>query len=190
MAVEMGVYLFDGYADWELGYLLGFSRPRGVTVTAVGQKDKVTSMGGLEVNVKHPLSWLDEARCSCVVLPGATSWSQPELHRAVSDRIARLCDRGIYVAAICGATLSLARLGLLNGARHTSNSLAFIKAAVPEYRGDELYSDELCVVDRNAHIVTAPGSASLEFAVAIMRLLEIAPDGEISEGYRLLKNGR
>ena len=40
---------------------------------------------------------------------------------------------GVPVAAICGATAGLARGGLLDGCRHTSNSKEYLAAT--QYRG-------------------------------------------------------
>lgn len=43
------------------------------------------------------------------------------------------------VAAICGATLALARAGLLNDRQHTSNKTGYIEQYVRDYSGQKLY---------------------------------------------------
>ena len=81
---------------------------------------------------------------------------------------------GKPVAAICAATLSLARAGLLDDHRHTSNGEGFISKYVPEYRGQRLYQKVRAVTDGN--VITANGLAPFAFAAEIFR--RVAPDRE------------
>lgn len=79
--------------------------------------------------------------------------------------------KGTVVAAICGATIGLAKKGLLDSAYHTSNDLEYLKMIVPNYSGEKYYKREVAVNDKN--LVTASGIAPLEFTVEVIRLLDV-----------------
>lgn len=80
-------------------------------------------------------------------------------------------EKGTVVAAICGATLGLAKTGLLDSSYHTSNDLEYLKMIVPNYYGEKHYKREVAVNDKN--LVTASGIAPLEFTVEVLRLLDV-----------------
>ncbi|MGA9870593.1 MAG: DJ-1/PfpI family protein, partial [Rhodococcus sp. (in: high G+C Gram-positive bacteria)] len=121
---------------------------------------------------------------AALILPGGDTWGSG--HANVLELAAEMVKRDVPIGAICGATLGLARHGLLDARRHTSNALEFLQAA-PEYAGAEHYSDERVVVDGT--VVTAPGTAPLEFAKALFELLELFPQPVIDAWYGLYKTG-
>jgi putative intracellular protease/amidase len=51
-----------------------------------------------------------------LILPGGTAWDEGKN------------GEGVPVAAICGATAGLARAGVLDTRRHTSNALEYLRA--------------------------------------------------------------
>jgi hypothetical protein len=73
-------------------------------------------------------------------------------------------------SAICGATLGLARAGLLNGRRHTS--------AAPEYLAASGYAATACFVDERAvaddGLITAGPQSPVHFARATLACLGLA----------------
>jgi putative intracellular protease/amidase len=90
------------------------------------------------------------------------------------------------VAAICGATVFLARLGLLNEREHTSNDLNYLKSLADEYCGTGLYRNEPSVFHRG--IVTANGTAAIEFAENIFDLLEISACENVKQWFQYFQN--
>ncbi|MDN5781614.1 MAG: DJ-1/PfpI family protein, partial [Luteimonas sp.] len=86
---------------------------------------------------------------------------------------------GRPVAAICGATIALARAGLLDGQAHTSNSLQFLRDNVPDYRGATHYREARVVSE--GRIVTAPGTSPVAFACACLQLLHPDKDDAIAQ---------
>ncbi|HSK48506.1 MAG TPA: DJ-1/PfpI family protein, partial [Coriobacteriia bacterium] len=87
--------------------------------------------------------------------------------------------------AICGATFGLARSGLLDDRRHTSNDPHWLASS--GYRGGSRYVQEPAVEDRG--VITASVTASLEFARLILARLEVFPDRALDAWYRLFKTG-
>ncbi|HHU66545.1 DJ-1/PfpI family protein [Corynebacterium sp.] len=157
------LYAFDSMADWEYGPLagaLGHLRSSGIAVDLIVAGDstaEVTTFGGLRLRPEYSLSELDPAHIDMLVLPGGNTWHTR--HDSVLGLAADRLSRDQPVAAICGATLGLARRGLLDTRRHTSNNAEFL--AESGYRGGALYEEARVVVD--GPLITAPGTSPLEF---------------------------
>jgi putative intracellular protease/amidase len=98
----------------------------------------------------------------------------------------RFLDTGIPVAAICGATAGLARGGLLDNHRHTSNASEYLAAT--RYLGSSLYVDAPAVTDKT--LITASGVAPIEFAQHIFRCLDLYNQQVLDAWYGLFKTGR
>jgi putative intracellular protease/amidase len=92
---------------------------------------------------------------------------------------------GTPLAAICGATWAIARAGLLDDRRHTSNAPEYI--ATSRHRGQALYVAERAVNDRG--VITASATGALEFAREIFTQLEYYPGPTIEAWYQLYRTG-
>lgn len=169
------ILVFDGFADWEPASALAeLRRTFGFSVQTMGvTKNVVTSMGGIRVLPDLLISEVQPKLTSILILPGGDVWMREEIHE-VTRLIKDLVESGRPVAAICAATLSLARAGLLDDRRHTSNGYAFIPKYVANYRGQRLYQRVRAVADRN--VITANGLAPFAFAAEIFR--KLVPDRE------------
>ena len=98
---------------------------------------------------------------------------------------ARLLAREVPVAAICGATLGLARSGLLDERDHTSNAADFLLSS--GYAGGARYRDAPVVEDRD--VITAPATRPVDFAAAVFRRLEVFPGPVVDAWYGLYTTG-
>jgi putative intracellular protease/amidase len=188
---ERSVHLlvFDGLSDWEPALALCELRCEGkMKVTTIGlMKGPITTMGGLRVIPDISFDELDPAGVRMLILPGGEMWEK-ELHPQVEALIRELDRQKVPVAAICGATIAMARSGVLMGRRHTSNGAGYLENFVPGYPGRELYVDRLAVRDGN--IITASGAGSVEFTREILDLFEIYPQDQLEAWYQLFKYGR
>jgi putative intracellular protease/amidase len=114
-------------ADWEYGYLTSGitwadeAEPGQYRLRVLGDGSaEVTTKGRLHVRTDGSVDEVDEAEVALLVLPGADTWD--EGHDQVLALARTLLNRDTPVAAICGATLGLARAGLLDDRAHTSNA--------------------------------------------------------------------
>jgi putative intracellular protease/amidase len=169
--------ILDGFADWEASLAASEinKSTRYRVVTAGVTRQPVRSMGGLLVHPDIALAEMDMQRACVLMLPGGTRWEagQP----AEVTRVIQEYDRaGVPIAALCGATLGLARAGVLSGRRHTSNMRGYIQSYVPEYGGEQDYVDSPAVRDGN--IVTASGMGAVEFAYEIISLLDLYSEAD------------
>src|SRR5687767_7628160 len=115
MAAAVHVLVFEGFADWEPAIALAELRRSGsVEVVSVGFDDwPVTSMGGLRVIPDRELADVAPADVRLFVLPGGAMWEEDRYPReALEALLRRLAAARVPIAAICGATVALARAGL------------------------------------------------------------------------------
>jgi putative intracellular protease/amidase len=165
---KIAVVLTEGYADWECAWLNAIGRSmfglNPIVVTPTGMT--VISMGNLITLPMEPMEIVSPETFDILVLCGGVGWDENEFADVVGLAGAFLGE-GKTVGAICGATLGLARAGLLDDRDHTSNSLAYLKSA-PRYRGAERYRDTPGAVS-DRRLVTAPGTAPAQFAAEIFR---------------------
>ena len=187
------IFLFDGYADWEISYAsphIEKNKKYDLLTTSISGGN-VKSMGGLEVISNCKLSDLDYENMAMFILPGGDAWEKKEL-REVVPVVEKLVQKQLPLAAICAATTLLADMKLLDAIKHTSNAKTYLEKLCPDYQGQENYigqdgSDPTAVKDNN--IITASGTAALEFAKEIFKLLKIYDELTIEKWYQLFKFG-
>jgi putative intracellular protease/amidase len=186
------LYVFDGLADWEIGYLAAELASRrylngpaeAPELRTFGKnRGEIVTMGGLRVTSDLSLGEVRAEEAALLVLPGGDSWNDPRGDEGIAELAAAFLEAGIPVAAICGATFSLARAGLLDARRHTSNDPGYLKAVAPDYRGQKLYRDEGAVTD--GKLITASGLASLEFARETLCTLDVMKKETLDAWYEL-----
>jgi putative intracellular protease/amidase len=185
------LFVYDTMADWEPGYAItGInnpeyqSRPGRYRVQTVGVAGKVTTMGGITIVPDVPLAEVDPAESAMLIIPGGGVWDEGGVPEVV-DKAREFLAAGVPVAAICGATVGLAQAGLLDDVDHTGNAAEHLLAT--GYGGAARYRDEPAVTGGN--VITAPGTAPLEFAREIFRKLELYEPRVLDAWYALYKTG-
>lgn len=186
---DVHLLVLDTLADWEPGLAIAhLNRPApGVKskyrVRAVGvTRDPIRTMGGLRITPDLALAELEPSSSALLLLPGADIWSEPKTDSAL-DKAKQFVNAGVPVAAICGATLGLARAGLLDERIHTSNAPELL--AQTGYRGAARYVNEPAVEDRG--IITASAMASLEFARLVLARMGVFTEKGLAAWYDLYK---
>lgn len=186
------LYVFDGMADWEASFAIaGINNPRFQqhpgryrVVTVGASRDQVTTMGGLRIVPDISLAEVEPDAAAMLILPGGDSWESGSNRDAIE--VARIFFiEGVPIAAICGATLALACAGMLDDFHHTSNSREYLAAT--RYRGSKFYCDVPAITDEG--VITASGTAPLEFAREIFRVLNLYSDSSLEAWYALFKFG-
>lgn len=187
---DVVLYATDTMADWEYAYLTAglaqaeAMQPGRFRLRVLGEgAPEVTTKGGLRVRTDGPIADVDLPATGLLVLPGADTWEQG--HQAALALAGRLLEHGTPVAAICGATFGLARVGLLDDRAHTSNAPEFL--ATTGYGGAARYREDRVVDDRG--VITASAMAPVDFAAAIFRRLELFPAAVIDAWYGLYRTG-
>jgi putative intracellular protease/amidase len=189
------LYVFDTMADWETGYLiaeLGSGRyfqkgqPRFRVVTMAASPAPVTTMGGVRILPDRTVAAGLPAETAVLILPGGETWADA-VHDPVLALAAECLANGTAVGAICGATMGLARAGLLDDRVHTSNGLPYLRWFCPDYTGETNYRNAPAVA--GGRLVTATGTAPLEFAAEVLRVLDVFSPQTLEAWYTMNKNG-
>jgi putative intracellular protease/amidase len=186
------LFVYDTLADWEPGYAItGISNPEYQTqpgryqVRTVGiGTGAVTTMGGVRIVPDMAANELSPTDSAMLIIPGGGAWDADGVPQAV-EKAREFLAAGVPVAAICGATAGLASAGLLDDVDHTGNAAEHLRAT--GYRGGARYRDEPAVTGGN--VITAPGTAPLEFAREIFRKLELYDPRVLDAWYALYKTG-
>jgi putative intracellular protease/amidase len=183
------ILIFDGFADWEPSYALSQIRQTGAAdVVSVGMSQHpVRSMGGLLVTPDVTVEQVAPEQVRLFILPGGDQWETSDLDPRLLRLLEATMEAGVPLAAICGATVAVARAGLLRGRAHTSNGLEYLRSMVPGYNRDTDYVEELAVRDRG--LITASGLGAVEFAREIFAELEVYSEEDLQVWYRMFKYG-
>lgn len=172
---EKAVYLLvvEGFADWEPAHAVAELRRHGqYRVESVGLTSApVRSMGGIRVLPSTIVTEVDPADVAAFILPGGDRWENSPVEPEIDELLNRLDAQGVPIAAICAATVAIARLGLLRGRRHTSNGLEYLRSNVPGYTEAASYVDTPAVRDRG--LITASGLGDVEFARELFEELNV-----------------
>lgn len=187
--------LLNEFADWEGAYLavnlnMGVKpgQPVLYTVKTLSlTKEPVTSIGGFKILPDYSINDELPDDYAGLVLIGGMRWFTPEAEQVVPLVEKAISDNKV-VATICNASVFLGMHGYLNGIKHTSNGLDYISQfAGSGYTGKDSYINEQAVRDGN--VVTANGTAPLEFCREVLYALEADSAEVIEESYLYYKNG-
>ncbi|AGX44599.1 type 1 glutamine amidotransferase family protein [Clostridium saccharobutylicum] len=187
------LYVFDTMADWEIGYLIteinsGRYYKKGLMplkVVTVGiTKTPITTMGGLKILPEIELKECSVKDAAALILPGGNTWTET-IHAPIIRMAEKYLENGIVVGAICGATIGLAMGGVLDQRDHTSNDLGYLKMVCPSYDGEKYYKQECVVTDES--LITASGIAPLEFALHVLKILDVFLPQTLDSWYNLYK---
>ena len=189
---DVHLLVLDTLADWEPGYAIAHINqpapgvPSRYRVRTVGlDSEPVLSKGGLRILPELTVSELSADSSALLLLPGADIWAEPRTDAAL-QKAKDFVQAGVPVAAICGGTLGLARAGLLDTRRHTSNAPEFL--ASTGYAGASRYVTEPVVEDDG--VITAPATAPLEFARHLLEKLRVYSRPALDAWYALFRTGK
>ena len=166
---KIAIILTQGFADWEYALIGGTGGPfYGLDIQYFAhQVGQIQSQGGLTAVVSQSLDELSKWGPNAVVVIGGMIWETdqaPDIRNLLKAQRAR----GAVIAGICGGTLALARAGLLDDVRHTSNNPDFLTHNAAGYAGSAHYVSSPSAISQD-HVITAPGTAPASFTAAIFQ---------------------
>ena len=178
------------YADWEAAYLasavmmLGQEQYEIKTVSL--SRDAVTSIGGFRVVPDYDLGSVPDDY-EALILTGGRTWRNEDARQV--ETLVKECHRkGRVLGGICDAAGFLGTTGVLNDVCHTANDLQDLKQWAGErYTGEEKFVARQAVCDAN--VITANGTAPMEFAREVLIALQVADKQKIADWYNFHKLG-
>lgn len=187
------MYVQDTMADWEHGYLMqalslqSMLKKLKVSFKTVSRaKDSIRTASGITIVPDVSLDELDATTVAALVLIGGDTWLEKE-QADVLKLASELLQQGTLVAAICGATLGLADLGLLDERLHTSNAPFFLSEMSQNYKGQDYYQEAVAV--RDGCLITASSAGSLLWARYLIEKLDLYSQETIEAWYNYFSTG-
>lgn len=182
--------ILQQYADWEAAYLssginmLGDGSYEIKTVSLTNES--IASIGGFHTVTDYDIKSIPSEYEALILICGMT-W-RDEKAKQIKPLVEESFKKGKVLGGICDASAFLGTVGILNNVNHTSNDLNDLKKwAGNSYKGEEKYIMQQAVSDKN--VITANGTAALEFAKEVMLSLKVAPENNIIEWYDFHKLG-
>lgn len=182
-AAHESIYLSQAIASDEFALK---KNPKYVNKIVAPTLDPVKSIGGFHTLPDYSFETIPDDYAALVMI-GGFGWATP-IADMVIPIIKNSMERGKIIGAICNAASFMAKLGFLNAVKHTGNGLEQLKLwGGSNYTNPNGYIHAQAVCDRN--IVTANGSATLEFAKELLLLLENDTPERIDMYYQFNKQG-
>ena len=195
MTNEILYLLLPDFAEHEMVYLAQAvasdeyalkEKPKYVNKIVAPTMEPIKSIGGFRMLPDYSFDTMPEDYAA-LVLVGGFGWTTPIADKVVPI-ISKAVAEGKVVGAICNAASFMAKCGILNDIKHTGNGLDQLKLwGGNKYTNPEGYLHKQAVSDKN--IVTANGSATLEFAKELLSLLENDIPERIEMYYQFNKQG-
>lgn len=195
MSNEILYVLLPDYAEHEAVYLAQAvasdefalkSNPKYVNKVVAPTMEPVKSIGGFHTVPDYSFETMPDDYAALVLI-GGFGWATPVAEEVVPV-VREAIGKGRIVGAICNAASFMAQHGFLNNVRHTGNGLEQLKLwGGDNYTNPGGYVHAQAVSDRN--IVTANGSATLEFAREMLMLLKNDTPRRIEMYYQFNKQG-
>lgn len=195
MSNEILYVLLPDFASHEMVYLMEAlssdeaqlkPSPKYINKILAHTLEPVTAIGGFRVLPDYSFENMPEDYAALILI-GGFGWRTP-----LADKVVPLVSKAIadskIVGAICNAASFMAKHGFVNHIAHTGNGLDQLKLWGGEnYTNAAMYQHKQAVSDRR--IVTANGSASLEFAKELLLLLGNDTPERIEMYYQFNKQG-
>lgn len=148
--------------------------------------EEIKSIGGFRTLPDYSFDSMPNDYAALILI-GGFGWSTPVAEHVVNI-VKQAIEKGKIVGAICNAASFMAKHGFLNTVKHTGNGLEQLKIWGGEnYTNSDGYIHAQAVCDKN--IITANGSATLEFAKELLLLLENDTPERIEMYYQFNKQG-
>lgn len=177
------VYLAEAIASDE--YALK-QNPKYVNKIVAPALQPVKSIGGFSLVPDYSFDTMPDDYAALVLI-GGFGWLTPVADRVVPI-VSKALASGKIVGAICNAASFMAKHGFVNGIAHTGNGIDQLKLwGGANYTNQAMYQHRQAVSDNR--IVTANGSAALEFARELLLLLENDTPERIDMYYQFNKMG-
>ncbi len=182
-AAHEAVYLSQAIASDEFALK---ENPKYVNKVVAPTLEPVRSIGGFLTVPDYSFETMPDDYAALVLI-GGFGWSTP-VAQQVAPIVRHAIENGKTVGAICNAASFMAKHGFLNAVRHTGNGVEQLKLWGGEnYTNTDGYIHAQAVSDHN--IVTANGSATLEFARELLLLLGNDTPQRIDMYYQFNKQG-
>ncbi|ASB87592.1 DJ-1/PfpI family protein [Bacillus sonorensis] len=162
------VFLIDGFEEIEAIATIDILRRAEVDTVTISLDPALRVKGGHGIVIEADQMYEDTdfQEADMLILPGGNVGSKKMLeHAGLHETLKEAAAAGTYIAAICAATMTLGKAGLVNGKKATC-----YPGVEKELTGADIITDENVVTD--GRIITSRGPATtIPFALQLAELL-------------------
>jgi putative intracellular protease/amidase len=185
------LFIFDAMEDWEAALAVAaINSPqfqsvpgRYRVVTVASNLAPITTTGGVLIRPDVALQDVTPDSSAMLILPGGRSWDS-DAHAEALQLASRFMASGTPVAAICAATVALARAGFLDRLRHAGDAREYLISS--GHRGTAFYCGMPSIGGNGT--VSASAAAPVDFAREIFRMLNLYSRGAGEARYAMFKH--
>ncbi len=182
-AAHEAVYLSQAIASDEFALK---QNPKYINKTVAPTFEPIKSIGGFTTLPDYSFETMP-GDYAALVLIGGFGWSTPVAEQIVPI-IRQAIEKGKIIGAICNGASFMAKHGFLNSVKHTGNGPEQLKLwGGDNYTNPDGYIHAQALKDKS--ILTANGSAALEFAKELLLLLENDSPERVEMYYQFNKQG-
>jgi putative intracellular protease/amidase len=187
---KVHLYVFDAMEDWEAALAVAainspqFQSGRYRMVTVASSLRPITTMGGVLIQPDVSIDAVTPDSSAMLVLPGGQSWER-DAHGEALQLASRFIAAGTPVAAICAATLALARAGFLDRLRQSGDAREYLISS--GHHGTAFYCGMPSIGGNGT--ISASAVAPVDFAREIFRMLSLSSRGPGEARYAMFKHG-
>lgn len=168
------VILHPKFAEFQIGHTLFLLKKVGNAniITATIDGNPVESIGGLNVHADVSLEQLKIDQANLLLIPGGDGIQEVINEKKLSEILVKTFDSNIPIAASCGATVLVAKAGILKKKKFT--------CAMKTYEHHRSLFEHATYTGTNVQIddsiITAKATACAELAIKIGDLLNMFKD--------------
>ncbi|MBJ8103228.1 MULTISPECIES: DJ-1/PfpI family protein [Bacillus cereus group] len=179
------IFLFDGFAEFEVNIASLFLTSKEFEIiTATVDGKTVTGEGGFLCQPHVSIENIEVVDYEVFIVPGGHIFDHLENEKLLSI-VNKLHKRNKWIAGICAGTSLLHAAGVLNKKKF-STSLTPDEEHLADLHEWKYKQKKDVTVD--GKVITAVGSAYVEFAVEIVRQLHLFNEFEVNENLQYFKN--
>lgn len=174
------VFLADKMADFEINLtcylLMKYNRD---IIPVAYEKTTIVALSGLQYVPRFSISEVtDYPDIDGIIIPGGFHYEQRE---ELTNLIKKLHQTGKLVAAICAGPQYLARAGLLEITHYTTTMTIESHKELFSHSGEFPFPQDMFLdkpVVRSGNVITAKGTAFIDFTMEILDYFEIFKDSQ------------
>ncbi|MDZ5471258.1 DJ-1/PfpI family protein [Bacillus sp. 31A1R] len=172
--MKVHILIYDNYAHFEVD-LIGWIKSREHEIVTVSlQNEEIKSVEGFIVKAQKRLDDLNPTEVEAFIVAGGDAESIVGNER-LRTFLRELNNRQKLIASICYGPLVLADAGILNERTFTTSVTEDLEL-FNAFDGGTFHNTTVVIDD---HIVTAKGTAYVEFSVAICKKLNLTSESHL-----------
>ncbi len=164
------VFIYDDMADFEITFithLLGADLA--MEVVTISYEDKlIRSKSGVTYKPSKLIKNVLEEDADGLIIPGG--WNG-EIRPELIELIQNINSKGNLLGAICAGPRFLAKAGVLDNVRYTTSIVDWTETHKKDFMEEDPFPRQNFILDRvirDGNIITAQGTAFIDFAVEIV----------------------